>query len=265
MLLPQFSFRKLIFFPPRFSEKEALVIAEQSNLTPWRHGEKQIGWKRLVAESSASTPRVLILHGNAGAAVYCSFLVDILQLAAAPDPVDSYILTYPGYGFREGEPSQVSIVKAATEALDALAASSKSPIIVVGQSIGTGVASQLAAARPDAIAGLLLITPFTSLVDVGQSHYPWAPVRLFWKGRPDRFESKLALKKYHGPISFLVAGKDRVVPTKFGRQLYESYYGPKHLFIATDGDHNNLTETLPLAEWKKAWLFCSQPHSKSKK
>ncbi|MFV0338449.1 MAG: alpha/beta hydrolase [Chthoniobacterales bacterium] len=259
-MFPQTWLHKLLFRPTHLSKTEAHDIAQQGRLTPWLHNDKQIGWKRLSNTDQKSTPpRVLVLHGNGGEAVHRSYLADHLEFITAPSPADFYILEYPGYSSREGEASQNALVEAAAKAIDILAAQSAAPIVVWGQSLGTGVACQLAATRPDAITGILLITPFASIVDVAKYHYPWAPIKLFWKNRPDRFDSSLALKNYHGPISFLLAGNDKVVPMKFGEQLYEDYDGPKLLFVAPDGGHNDLTSTLPINDWKKAWKFSSQP------
>jgi hypothetical protein len=107
------------------------------------------------------------------------------------------------------------------------------------------VASYLAGAFPEQVAGLLLVTPFTSLVDVAAHHYPFLPVRTLLS---ERYDSVEALSHYKGPVAFLLAGRDEVVPTILGRQLYDSYSGPKWLRVEARAGHNSIPFD-PRAAW----------------
>jgi pimeloyl-ACP methyl ester carboxylesterase len=171
--------------------------------------------------------------------------------AAAPDRALSiYILEYPGYGARPGDPLQEAFLAAANEAVAQIPADN--PLILLGESIGTGVATATAAAHPDRIAGLLLLTPFDSLANVAQHHYPLLPVR--WIMR-DQYPAEEWLKNYHGPIAIVLAEDDTIVPAKFGQKLHDTYHGPKKLIIADRADHNDLLHTLPPSAWKEAITF----------
>ena len=96
-------------------------------------------------------------------------------------------------------------------------APSRRAIAVIGRSLGSGVASHVAAQRP--VARLVLVTPFDSLADVGQAHYRWLPVRWLVK---DRYESARYLAKYHGPVLVIRAGRDQVIPAASTHRLIAS-------------------------------------------
>jgi pimeloyl-ACP methyl ester carboxylesterase len=87
-------------------------------------------------------------------------------------------LNYRGYGASEGEPSQTALVADAQAVFDALAADPRidpKRIVVIGRSLGSGVAVQLAAKRP--LQALILITPYDSMLSVAAEKYPYLPIR----------------------------------------------------------------------------------------
>ena len=95
-------------------------------------------------------------------------------------------------------------------------------MFLVGESLGSAAAALAAAARPG-VAGLLLVTPLSSVTAVARRHYPFVPSSLV----RDAFRADLALPRYGGRVAFLVAGRDEVVFTDLGRALFEAYPGPK--------------------------------------
>ena len=113
-------------------------------------------------------------------------------------------------------------------------------------------ASYLAANYPEQVAGLLLVTPFTSLVDVAAHHYAFLPVRALLS---ERYDSLEALSHYRGPAAFLLAGSDEVVPTELGQQLYDSYPGPKRLWVAEGAGHNTLPLQVGAPWWSEVSSF----------
>lgn len=209
-----------------------------------------MGLKRPSSKQPAKGS-VMILYGNGSTAVGSSHYADEIQSVAA---FDVFILEYPGYADRPGLPSQKSLFKAADEAIRTLPANR--PVYLVGESLGSGVASYLAGTYPDRISGVILISPFSSLTDVAQSHFPLLPVRLLLA---DRFPSAKYLNNYHGKVGVSVDGKDTVVPEKFGLRLYDGYEGPKELWEFPDGEHCQITE--PRAKFWKAVVEFWQNHS----
>ncbi len=244
--------RSMMYYPVKADAANLERQAAQAGFEPWRdQSGETIGYRSIPTSGDGRTAlAILIIHGNAGYALHRVDYARLLRDAAPDRNISLYILEYPGYGARKGSPSQESFIQAATDALAAIP--ENEPVIVLGESIGTGVASALAAAQPDRVAGLLLLTPFDSLASVAQHHYPILPVR--WILR-DSYPSSEWLQNYRGPVAIIVAADDTVVPAEFGRKLYENYAGPKKLIVAEHADHNDLLHTLPPSAWQEALQF----------
>lgn len=243
--------RSYIYYPRRMTPDTAEREAASLRLQPWRDRQGHlIGWMRRSVSTGA--PRVLIFHGNAGNAVDRHYYADVFSARPAGRDWDVFILEYPGYGARDGRPSERAFLDTARAALDALRAESDAPVFLLGESLGSGVACALAAERPDQVAGLLLITPFTSLADVAAVHYPFLPVGLFLR---DRFDSARALSRYEGPVVVVTAGADEVVPARLGRALLQNYKGPSRLLEQRGATHNTLDLEPGAAWWDEAMKF----------
>jgi pimeloyl-ACP methyl ester carboxylesterase len=256
LILLALSQRSMIYYPSRNDAESLKREARAQGFEPWTNAQGEtIGYRSLPA-SGDPRPRaaVLITHGNAGYAMHRADYAQILRAAARDHALSVYILEYPGYGARSGQPAQTDFLAAADEAVTLIP--NNQPLILVGESIGTGVASATAAAHPERIQGLLLLTPFDSLANVAQHHYPLLPVR--WIMR-DQYPSEEWLKKYRGPVAIILAANDTIVPAKFGQKLYDTYAGPKELLIAGQADHNDLLHSLRGEQWEKAMSFLLPP------
>jgi pimeloyl-ACP methyl ester carboxylesterase len=228
--------RRMIYYPTVGSPAEVERWGTAEGLERWKNpAGRNIGWKR----SSPTQPArgaVLMTHGNGGCAFHRAAFAEPLRTSEA---MDVFILEYPGYGDRPGSPNESSFFAAAEEAFQSLPRTT--PIYLLGESLGTGVACHLAGAHSNEVAGLLLFAPYNSLVDVAQHHVMILPASLILR---DRFESEKYLKNYHGPLAVLVGGNDRVIPEKFGRRLFEGYDGPKQLWKIPGADHNSIHDGL---------------------
>jgi pimeloyl-ACP methyl ester carboxylesterase len=238
--------RSFVYFPSVFSRQQVDAMAHTARLERWTNSTGQfIGMKRLSPRQPADGT-IMIMHGNGSTAVGCDHYVNDIQGVAA---FDIFILEYPGYEDRPGHPSQSSIFRAADEAFLALPA--KKPVYLVGESLGTGAACYLAGTYSNRIAGILLISPFNSLADAAQIHFPLLPV---WLLLADRFPSEKYLRNYNGKVGFTVDGKDTVVPAKLGYSLLHAYAGPKKLWEFPDGGHCQITDR-PALFWKEVIEF----------
>lgn len=247
--------RQMIYYPARAPEATLQNHAAQTGFVPWHdQAGAIIGWKSPEPRDGVETARIVVFHGNAGFALNRVFYFDGFR-RARDDSWRVYLFEYPGYGARPGKPSEDSFQQAAAEAVGELAAASDAPLYIVGESLGSGVATRLAARFPQAVDGLILITPFTSLADVGSRHFPWLPVRTVLL---DRYNNVEALADYNGPVAILVAEHDRVVPADLGKGLYESYHGPKRLWIQHGKDHNDLDLTSVSPFWVEVTGFLDE-------
>jgi pimeloyl-ACP methyl ester carboxylesterase len=241
--------RQLIYYPELASEASLLEAAQRINLQGWRNSSGQlIGWR--TPAPAISSRRVVVFHGNAGHALYRLYFA--AGFLAQSSDWQVYLFEYPGYGARPGKPSETDIKAAATDAIAELLAQDASPVYLVGESLGSGVATYLAGAFGQQIAGILLVTPFTSLTDVASEHYGFLPVRTLLS---ERYDSLNALEGYQGPVAFLLAGNDEIVPAALGRRLYESYGGPKWLQEEPGAGHNSLSLEPSQSWWSEVAQF----------
>jgi fermentation-respiration switch protein FrsA (DUF1100 family) len=192
-------------------------------------GTRLRGWVRPGAVAPA--PALIYFGGNAEEVSW--------TLADRRWPRDWTIVAvnYRGYGTSEGAPGEAALVADAPRIYDAIAARPAADarrIVAVGRSLGAGVAVKLAAARP--LAGVVLVSPYDSLVEVGRLHYPWLPVS--WLLR-HRFEVKDDAQRLHTPLLTIVADADSIIPPARSRALYDAWAGPK-TWVTMQGDHNSL-------------------------
>ena len=234
--------RQLIYFPTTAPEERLLEMASRLGLQAWRDDEGlAVGWR--PAGDYHGNKRLLVFHGNAGFALDRAYFREGFEHLA--DGWEIILFEYPGYGARPGKPSAELIKRAAATALEELTNDDERPLYLLGESLGSGVASYLAGKYPEQVAGLLLVTPFTSLADMAAKHYPILPVRALLS---EDYDSVEALAVYRGPVAFLLAGRDEIVPTELGQALHDGYAGSKWLRIEPNASHNTLPYH-PGADW----------------
>jgi uncharacterized protein len=143
---------------------------------------------------------------------------------------------YRGYGGSAGTPSEAALVADALMLFDRVHADHPR-ITVVGRSLGSGVAVQLAAARP--VAQLVLVTPYASLLELGVAQFPFLPVR--WLMR-DRFESARHAPRVTAPTRLVVAEHDEVIPRRSSEALHQSFRdGVATLRVLAGTGHNTVS------------------------
>ncbi|HKK47831.1 MAG TPA: alpha/beta fold hydrolase, partial [Alkalispirochaeta sp.] len=135
-----------VYHPSRQQGRVLLSIAADRGLEPWMpEGAERIGWYA-PSRNTGESQRVVIFHGNGGQAVDRIHYVRGFQGPAAEGSWNVYILEYPGYGSRPGNPGEEAILQAALEAVRALIEEEpEKPVYLVGTSLGSGVASHIAA------------------------------------------------------------------------------------------------------------------------
>src|ERR1017187_1101122 len=240
--------RRLIYFPTKIPVEVIESVAAEHGFAPWKNPTGQIiGWK--IPASGTATASVLIVHGNAGCALSRDYLARPIHDAA---DMDVFVLEYPGYGARPGSPGKSSFLAAAEEAFQLL--STNSPRYVVSESIGAGVACELAKNHPVEIAGLALFVPYDHLAKVAQKQMPILPAYFLLL---DRFNPADCLKNYHGPVKMIIAGADEVIGAASGQRLFDGYAGPKNLQVFPGAHHNDVAGQSP-AWWRDVFAFWRQ-------
>lgn len=240
--------RRLLYFPDRYAADAAAARAARLGLEPWPGPDERLGW-RAPHPSGRPVATWIVLHGNAGSALDRTYLRDVLQAPTAP-PADVILLEYPGYGARPGAPSEASLVRAAVTAIDRARAGG-APVLLAGESLGSAVAALAAARRPDAVRGVLLVTPLASVPAVARRHYPLVPAFLV----RDRLRADRALPRFPGRTAFVVAGRDEVAFADLGLALHAAQPGEKRLWVQPEATHNGLRYDPRDPEWGELARF----------
>ena len=178
---------------------------------------------------------VVLFHGNGGNIAHRA--IKASQLMARGYGV--FLSEYRGYGGNPGSPTEEGLYRDGRVALTWLDAEGYGigRLVLYGESLGSGVALQLAAeVHPRAV---ILEAPFTSAADVAKKAYPILPVDALMKDRFDNIK-KIGMSK---PSLLIVHGnRDEVVPHKLGKKLFEAANHPKEFITIENGMHNNLFE-----------------------
>jgi len=205
-------------------------------------GEAIVAW---FSEAKPGMPTVLFFHGNGGE------IGDRAQRMAyyMSQGFGALFVSYRGYGKSSGTVSEKGFVTDAITAHDWLVKRGVIPeqIVVVGESLGTGVSVQLAAKKQ--ISALALEAPYTSAADVAAGIYWWLPVRLLMK---DTYESKAFIASIKAPLLVQHGDADRIIPVEQGRSLFAMANEPKELIIIPNEGHDVIHEP---AIWAREIAF----------
>ena len=234
---------QLIFMPRRLpdADREAFArrIPNLESLFIESDGVKLHAW-HLKAPTGA--PLVMYFGGNAEEVSW------MVEEAARRAPGTGWLIVdYRGYGASGGSPSEKALVGDALLWYDRISAERKN-IYAFGRSLGSGVAVQLAAARP--LAGIIVVAPFDSLVEVGKRYYWYVPVSLLLRHRFDSMEYAPRIK---APLLCLVAQSDEIIPVSHSKRLYDAWGGPKR-WVDLEGAGHNSTDDAP-AFWRAIGEF----------
>jgi fermentation-respiration switch protein FrsA (DUF1100 family) len=225
--------RASIFQPDRYPAgewKQTTVLVQDASFAA-ADGTKLHGWYVRHAQPKA---HALMLHGNAG---NITLLADTLRTLNQRHGLAVLALDYRGYGKSEGTPSEQGILQDARAARKWLAEKegiAETDVVLLGQSLGGGVAVDLAA--KDGCRGLVLASTFTSIPAVAQHHTPWLPMQWIVSTQLDSLSK---IKQYQGPLLLAHGDADEVVPYQQGLDLFNAAPGPKQMITSPGGKHND--------------------------
>jgi pimeloyl-ACP methyl ester carboxylesterase len=183
---------------------------------------------------------VLMLHGNGEnleTMRQSGLFEDLAALGAGVLAID-----YPGYGRSAGEPSETSLLEAADVAWRWLSDPSRrsqgTPLVVMGWSLGAGVAAQVAARHADSVDAAIFLSPWDSLHGVAVRFFPSFLVRLL----SDRYDSVSAASLVRCPTLVLHGERDDIIPVELGRRLFDALPEPKRWVAVENAGHNDLLD-----------------------
>jgi fermentation-respiration switch protein FrsA (DUF1100 family) len=176
---------------------------------------------------------ILYFHGNGGE------IADRAERFAAyqAQGFGVFFLSYRGYGASTGLPSEQGLINDALAAHDWLMARgiAAGEVMLVGESLGSGVAVQLAAERR--VKALALEAPFASAANVAAAAFWWLPARLLMK---DKFDSIAVIDKVKAPLLIIHGDRDGVVPLSEGQALFARANEPKEMVVIPGGSHGSI-------------------------
>jgi pimeloyl-ACP methyl ester carboxylesterase len=149
----------------------------------------------------------------------------------------TYLVSSRGYGASDGTPSERTLTTDALALFDHAAARHRGRVDVVGRSLGSGVAMQVAVRRP--VERLVLVTPFDSLVATAADLYPWLPVRHLLQ---DRWDSAAVAHRLRSRVLVIRAGRDAVVRPPRTDRLLEVLPTDTAVLDLPDAEHGSLQE-----------------------
>jgi len=200
-------------------EKVKIKTHDNIELLSWYHNKNISDYKT-----------ILFLHGNAG-----SLENRIHKINHFKDMNINFLLVaWRGFNGNKGKPTERGLYEDARSAVKWLNSKgiSENNIIIYGESLGTGVATEIAQNKN--FAGIILESPFTSMVDAAKTKYPYLPVKFLLK---DKYESDKKIKNIKSPILIMHGKVDNIVPFYMGKKMYDLANQPKYSYFSEYDDH----------------------------
>lgn len=218
--------RSLIYFP----QPSAFASSASTMKLPVDGAEL-----RIAVRPQAGPKAVMYFGGNAE-----DVSASLPELSAAFPGHAVFLMHYRGYGGSTGSPSEAALQKDALLLYDNVRIQHPE-VVVVGRSLGSGIAVRLAAQRP--VARLVLVTPYDSLQDLAASLYPIFPVRWLLA---DKYESGRYAPLVTAPTILIAAERDDVIPRSSTDQLHARFAPGVAKFVVLPGTGHNTISNHPL-------------------
>jgi len=243
---------KMIFFPQRISQQELSVIhkryknVEDVSLKT-KEGVTIRGWM-VKGPSVGRSPLIMYFGGNAEEVSY------LIGESGEFRGWSLALMNYRGYGLSEGRPGERALFDDAVVIYDHFSHRGDvdpKRIIVMGRSLGTGVAVYVAQNR--VVEGVILVTPYDSMTGVAREKLPFLPVSFLLK---HKFDSVSRAPSIAAPLLALAAKDDTIVPPEHAKRLVDKWAGPRTLEVLEGVDHNSV-DSNPLY-WETIRTFLSR-------
>lgn len=173
---------------------------------------------------------IVVFHGNAGSVCHRLFLAKKLLSFN----YNVYLFEYPGYGGDTVSPSQSLIYKSAEVFINSI---NSSPYTIVGESLGTGVATYIASKYPKNIQEVLLQSPYTSIIDIGKTKYPIFPLELLIS---HKFKVDGLAKDVKVPVTIFVGESDSLIPAQISKKQSKNFPNLKDFISYPRTGHNEI-------------------------
>ena len=228
--------RRLIYLPTQAVPDAAAVLPGMEEVTyATEDGLSLAAW--LVPAVVKERGTVVVFNGNAGNRADRTPLAEAL----AGRGYAVLLVDYRGYGGNPGRPSEEGLAADARAAVAYLRTRSgfdSDRLAYFGESLGAAVALGLVEHQEP--AALVLRSPFTSLPDIGSTHYPFLPTSLLlW----DRYPNLETIRGVDVPVMIIAGTDDSIVPVGQSKKLFDASPGLKRFLVIDGADHNDFALT----------------------
>ena len=241
-----FTQRKLLYFPSNDLPTEEFLQAE--GLQYWDVSENNYSGFISTEPQNNARGTMIVFHGNASTADH----LDEYSRALTARGYRVLLAEYPGYAIRTGKPSESVFVADARRIVNLIHQEYGEPIYLWGESLGCGVVVATVADSSLPVAGIVLINPWDSLANLAQSIYWFVPVKAILL---DKFDSINNLKTFKGKVAILISEEDKVIPPRFGLNLYNSVRSDKQLWKFENAGHNSWPDGYQESWWQEVIDF----------
>ena len=219
-----------------YIEKVKIKTKDGIELLSWYHKKKINGYKT-----------VLFLHGNAGSLENRIHKVNHFKNM----DINFLLISWRGFNGNKGKPTESGLYEDARSAINWLASKGikENNIIIYGESLGTAIAIEVAQNKN--FAGIILESPFTSMIAAGKSVYPYLPIKYLLK---DKYESDKKIKNINCPILIMHGKADNIVPFHMGEKMYELANSPKY-FYSSEYDNHMMDYNKKLLNTLKEFIY----------
>tara|TARA_A100001011_G_scaffold88349_1_gene92757 strand:- start:4272 stop:5069 length:798 start_codon:yes stop_codon:yes gene_type:complete len=219
--------RSLLYHPSENNYLEEKLLDHKIKKITISSENKLVGW---YFKKDPKLKTLIFFHGNAGKLENRIYkLNDLSKLN-----INYLIFAYRGFSGNKGNPSEDGIyfdARAAKKWLNSNGVEDHD-LILYGESLGTAISIDLA--KDFDFAGIILESPFTSMVDLAKIYYPYLPVNIMLK---DRYDSINKIKYINSPILIMHGMKDKIVPYDMGIKIFEIANNPKYKYFNDYDDH----------------------------
>ncbi|MDO9177074.1 MAG: alpha/beta hydrolase [Agitococcus sp.] len=228
---------KLLLHPTVIAK--ATLNARPTHSNAWLEASKFYGLVYEPALPAKGT--VLMFHGNAGAAYH-------------RDPISEPVLRagfrlvlyeYPGFGEREGKLTVKNLKESALQDFKLAHARWPGPLYIMGESLGSGIAAQVAGSNPGEVAGVVLFTPWDSLGTLVDTKFFGLPVHLLLD---EPFDSVGALQQFQGTVTVVGAKNDTLIPIRHAKTLAKGVPNARYLELDKSA-HNDWFARMTVHDW----------------
>ena len=233
-------FQEKLLFPLTGASPRILQWARQT----WPNSEVMVtapdgvllhGWYLKSSQSPTKFPLLIYFGGNA------EEITSFLTYNDYFSPTWGILtINYRGYGFSGGKPTEKQLFDDALFLYDRF---TKQPevdfdhLVVMGRSLGSGVAVYLASQRK--FTGVILVSPYDSITAIAQEVYPYVPVTWLLK---HQFDSLALAPQINTPVLGLIAENDMLISPEHSKKLLSAWKGPAHWVLIPNTDHLDIPE-----------------------